>query len=94
MPTWNPFSQECLREEEKIRRAGLDKVISGNAYASVSAVDSYKRQALRELACRIVAVEKVKKLEHEAGKWHDWAELAEELLKRAGIEHPPLPYLT
>ena len=72
MAHWNMFSAEVLKERRTVRDYGLEKIADRLRHG-----DSYKSQALRELAMRLEYAEQVKELNREIGRLIDRLEAAE-----------------
>jgi hypothetical protein len=73
MPTWNMFSDEVAAERQKVRNYGVDKIENFPGMST----HSYKAQALRELAKRLVLQDEVKSLKSENGDLINKLELLE-----------------
>lgn len=71
MPTWNMFSAEVNAERTKIRNYGSRKELENFPGMRT---DSYKAQALRELAARLEAEEIIKNLKASEAKLIDRVE--------------------
>ena len=72
MPRWNRFSDEVMKERRTVRAYGLTRIMD-----AVREPDSYKGQALRQLAMRLELEDKVKELEARISELVDRIELAE-----------------
>ena len=72
MAHWNMFSAEVAKERQTVRAYGLEKIADRLRHS-----DSYKAQALRELAMRLEYAEQVKELNRENGRLIDRLEAAE-----------------
>ena len=69
---WNRFSEEVAVERQTVRAYGIDKVMDRCREG-----DSYKAQALRQLAMRLELEEKLKEFQQENGRLVDQIEAME-----------------
>lgn len=72
MPSWNMFSDEVREERRRVRAYGLSKIMD-----RVREPDSYKGQALRQLAMRLELEQEVKDLRESINNLIDRLEAAE-----------------
>lgn len=73
MTTWNMFSREVSEERSTVRAYGVDNIENRVRHG-----DSYKAQALRELAKRLELEEKIKELKRQVNDLLDRVEVYEQ----------------
>lgn len=71
MPKWNMFSEEVRKECRTVMAYGVDRV------NDTQPLTTYKAQALRELAMRLVLAEELKNAKADINKLIDALEAAE-----------------
>jgi hypothetical protein len=84
MASWNIFDIEVQAERQKVRNYGLNQVMD-----RCREPDTYKGQALRQLAMRLELEELVRSLRYDIGALVDNLERLELELRKAKNQCPP-----